>query len=57
MTRSVVSKLKPPDVHRVFSNGVDVVSSKDKGVGAKEAASVMIDYYFVLSMVLGGCCA
>jgi len=58
MTRSVVSKLKTPDIRRVFSGGVNnVISSKDTGVGVKEAASVIVDYYFVLSLVLGGCCA
>jgi hypothetical protein len=55
MTRSVVSKLKHPDIRRVFSGGVNVISSKDTGVGVKEAASVIVDYYFVLR--LGGCCA
>lgn len=57
MTRSGVRKLNFPEIRKVFSSGVDTISSKDPGVGVKHAVSTVVDYYFVLSMVLGGCCA
>jgi hypothetical protein len=55
MSRRPLHQKDTPNGQHAMTDGPDTID--EKRVGIKEVIPAVVDYYYILGLVLGGCCA